>query len=304
MAEYKKTLWGWITGIGHGTTKDGPGWRSIVYFKGCNFRCPWCSSPETNSFGAELALYPDMEKYPDRIAASCPRGAIAVSQDGRTATDRSVCKKCRDIACAGLCIDGSREKIGSEVSVEEVVTEVAGYRRFHSDYGVTLSGGEVSCQWLFALETLKGMKAHGLHTAIETNASFDRLLDAAEWTDLFICDLKHPDPGEHARLTGFSNETVLRNIMELASMNHPLWVRIPLVPGINDGAALVRTAELLAPFGRGIKIEVLGYHRLGVHKWEALGREYTLGRIEPPTEAQLERARDVFRSFALDVIKT
>ncbi len=303
MVSYNKTLWGWITNIGHGTTKDGPGWRSIVYFKGCNFRCPWCAAPETINFGAELALYPRMEKYPERIAASCPHGAISVA-DAKTSTDRSVCAGCRDFNCARVCIDGSREKIGREVSVEQVVVEVAQYKRFHRDYGVTLSGGEVTCQWMFLLEILKGMKAHGLHTAVETNASFDLLTSAAEWTDLFICDLKHPDPAEHIKLTGYTNEIVLKNIMEIASMNHPLWVRIPLVPGINDGAALVRSAELLAPFGRGMKIEVLGYNRLGVHKWRAMGRDYTLGNVEPPAEADLEKARNVFRSFGMEVINT
>ena len=45
--KYKEDVKGIIINIKHGASKEGPGWRSIVYFKGCNFYCPWCGSPES-----------------------------------------------------------------------------------------------------------------------------------------------------------------------------------------------------------------------------------------------------------------
>ena len=39
--KYKEDAKGIIINIKHGALKEGPGWRSIVYFKGCNFYCPW-----------------------------------------------------------------------------------------------------------------------------------------------------------------------------------------------------------------------------------------------------------------------
>jgi len=43
----KEDVKGIIINIKHGASKEGPGWRSIVYFKGCNFYCLWCGSPES-----------------------------------------------------------------------------------------------------------------------------------------------------------------------------------------------------------------------------------------------------------------
>jgi len=305
MLSFDSTARGVIAGIGHGTTKDGPGWRSIVYFKGCNFRCGWCGSPETSNFRNELLLYPGMEKYPGRAVASCPKGAVTVSGDrGATETNRSICNNCETIECADACIDGSRERTGRLVTIDDVLAEILPYRRFHSEYGVTLSGGEVTCQWIFFLELLKAFKSNGLHTAAETNGSFDLFPDSLPWLDLAVIDLKHPDPKRHAALTGFSNNVVLENIRIAAGRGKELWVRIPLLPGINDGPDLDASAALLAPLKEKIKIEILGYHRIGVPKWAALGREYNFHRLEPPDEAQIETARALFRGKGFNIIVT
>ena len=55
--KYKEDAKGIIINIKHGASKECPGWRSIVYFKGCNFCCPWCGSPGSIPFGkTELTL--------------------------------------------------------------------------------------------------------------------------------------------------------------------------------------------------------------------------------------------------------
>jgi glycyl-radical enzyme activating protein len=301
--EYNGNIKGIITSIGHGTMRDGPGWRSIVYFKGCNFRCGWCSSPETWPFAPDLLLYPAMEKYPDRAADSCPHGAISPGPDG-TVTSRALCADCEDKPCADECLDGSREVMGQVVSVDEVISEIEPYRRFHRDYGVTLSGGEVTCQWMFFIELLKGLKARGLHTAAETNASMPMLPDALPWLDLVICDLKHPDPVRHAELTGYPLEAVMKNIRTIAGMRHPMWIRIPLIPVINDGKYVNEAATLLAPYRDDLKVEILGFHQLGAHKWDALGKEYIFAGLPSATEQEIEQARAVFREHGFDVIQT
>jgi len=38
------------------------------------------------------------------------------------------------------------------------------------------------------------------------------------------------------------------------------------------------------------KIEILPYHKLGVYKWEALGLEYPLNHVEPPSEEKVDFA--------------
>ena len=36
---------------------DGPGIRTVVFFKGCSLRCRWCQNPESIAPKPELAVY-------------------------------------------------------------------------------------------------------------------------------------------------------------------------------------------------------------------------------------------------------
>ena len=45
-----------VFNIGKLSTHDGPGFRTVVFFKGCPLRCVWCHSPESWSY--------NIEKYP------------------------------------------------------------------------------------------------------------------------------------------------------------------------------------------------------------------------------------------------
>ena len=42
-----------ITNISRGSLHDGPGVRTVVYFKGCGLSCKWCHNPESLSFEKE-----------------------------------------------------------------------------------------------------------------------------------------------------------------------------------------------------------------------------------------------------------
>lgn len=308
MMTHDSNLTGMILGVTHGSTKDGPGWRSVVYFKGCNARCPWCSTPESLSFERELLLYPEREKYSERIVASCPAGAVSWRGDKQDAdlthTDTAACTGCESFACVEMCLDGSREVAGRRVSVDDVIKEILPYRGFDRNYGVTLTGGEATCQWEFYVELLKAARAHGLHTAVETNGTNARLPESFPWLDLLICDLKLMDSGRHEEVVGAPVAPVLENIRAAADAGTPLWVRIPLVPGINDGANLDATAEFLAPMRDRLSVEILGYHNLGANRWAALGMDYPCADVPCPSDAEVEAARKVFRGAGVPVIVT
>ncbi|SUU98911.1 Pyruvate formate-lyase 1-activating enzyme [Avibacterium paragallinarum] len=64
--------------------------------------------------------------------------------------------------------------------------------------------------------------------------------------------------------------------------NQRVWVRYVVVPGWTDSDEDV---HLLGQFIQDMKniekVELLPYHRLGAHKWEAMGEKYELEDVKP-----------------------
>ncbi|NPV84281.1 MAG: glycyl-radical enzyme activating protein, partial [Candidatus Aminicenantes bacterium] len=82
----------------------------------------------------------------------------------------------------------------------------------------------------------------------------------------------------------------------------PVWVRFPLIPGVNDDEA---NLPAMADFLGGIKsvqqVNVLPYHRGGVEKFRRLGREDEFAVYEPPSEEKVQAVIDFFRNRGFQV---
>jgi pyruvate formate lyase activating enzyme len=191
-------------------------------------------------------------------------------------------------------------------SVSEVTAEIAKYAPFLKFAGgVTVSGGEPLTQPRFVHALLAEVKERWqLHTALDTTGHGAAALPD-EWfdvVDMALLDIKHADPAQHRFLTGGSLRPTLEFADRMGTLNKPLWIRHVLVPGLTDNLRDVeRLADLVSQLHRVERVEILGYHTLGRSKWDALGLEYTLEGVRPPTEAELEVVRDVFRARDLFV---
>ncbi|MFI7587407.1 pyruvate formate-lyase-activating protein [Spongisporangium articulatum] len=168
--------------------------------------------------------------------------------------------------------------------------------------GLTVTGGEPLAQPAFTAALLHRARALGLHTAVDTSgflgalASDQLLLD----TDLVLLDIKSSDPDLYRRVTGQDLAPTLRFAHRLAELGRPAWVRFVLVPGLTDGEANVEgVADIVAGLPNVERVDVLGYHRLGVPKYAALGLPYRLAKTPQPTPAELDRAREIFRARGL-----
>ena len=170
--------------------------------------------------------------------------------------------------------------------------------------GITVSGGEALLQMEFVTDLFSIAKEHGVHTALDTSGgpfcmepdyleSFQKLMDV---TDLFILDMKEMDPERHKALTGQDNRNILEFARYLSAHKKPMWIRHVLVPGLTDSR---ESLEALYNFLRELKsverVEILPYHTMGVHKWEALGIPYSLKNVLPPTEEEVRRAEEILR---------
>ena len=186
-------------------------------------------------------------------------------------------------------------------ALEEVRKYAYGLKIMHG--GFTLSGGEPLMQARFATRLLSGVKAMGVHTAIETNGFYGEQVSDEELSDidLVILDMKAFSPAQHLRVTGLDNKDVLDFCRRLAVLKRPMWLRYVLVPGLTDDP---EEMEAVARFGASLGVveraEILPFHQMGKYKWERLGIEYELAQTDPPTLEGVATAVAIFREAGLD----
>jgi pyruvate formate lyase activating enzyme len=281
---------------------DGPGIRTTVFFQGCPLACPWCHNPEGRSAEPVLMYRASRCTLCGECVKVCKRNAIRI--DGRVITDRSRCNNCGK--CTEACYQGAREISGHRVSVEEVMAQVERDRPFYeqSGGGVTFSGGEPLMQPRFLMKLLRSCREAGISTAVDTSGccTWDDLDDIRGMVDLFLYDLKLMDETRHRAAVGVTNKQILENLSCLSSAGHALYVRIPLIPGINDDEANLRqSGEFLAGLRGVTGVELMGYHEIGLAKYEALDLPYTLKDTKPPTVEARQNAAAILQEFGLTV---
>jgi pyruvate formate lyase activating enzyme len=193
---------------------------------------------------------------------------------------------------------------GKQMSVDEIIADLVTYLPFieASGGGITVSGGEPLLQLPFLIELFKECKKRGIHTTIDssggcysTSTNFqEQLNELLLYTDLILLDLKHINRHKHKALTGMTNDHILQFARHLSDQQLPVWIRHVLVPTVTDDRNdLHELGDFIGSLNNVKKIEILPYHKLGVYKWEALGLEYPLQNIEPPSDEKVQQAYEI-----------
>ncbi len=191
-------------------------------------------------------------------------------------------------------VGGKDKVIGRDVTVEEVMETVVKDRPYYrrTGGGLTLSGGEMLFQWEFARDLLHAAKAAGITTAVESTACapFEHIHELLPYIDQYLMDIKNMNPAKHKQYTGVSNELILENARKIvASGETKLSVRVPTIPGFNDSPEEIRAIAAFAEELHDVeRMHLLPYHRLGMDKYDGLGRAYRLTEILPPTPEHME----------------
>jgi len=202
--------------------------------------------------------------------------------------------------------DTMQMRRGEPVLATELLNRVARYRAVFgvTGGGLTVSGGEPLMQPAFVARLLRGAKAMGIHTALDTSgflgaACTDAMLDDI---DLVLLDVKSGLPDTYRRVTGRDLQPTLDFGRRLAARGIQIWVRFVLVPGLTDDPANVEAvADYVAGLATVTRVEVLPFHQMGRDKWASLGMRYELEDTPAPSPELVERVRDQFRSRALEV---
>lgn len=268
---------------------DGDGLRTLVFFKGCPLRCPWCSNPESQLYEREI-----MESQVRCIGCGacrgvCPQSAIKQTAEGFL-IDRSLCNHC--FRCTDRCYAESKRVVGEDYTVEALFQEIAKDKLFYSMYGggVTFSGGEPLTQPRFLTEIAKKCRENDIDVAVEScgYGIFDDFKEALPYINRMFLDIKHIDTHIHKTLTGLGNERILENIKAIATSGIPITLRTPIISGCNAEVENIKAiACFIAALPNVVSYELLPYHNLGQSKYKALGIPYSLQGTSSPSDEEV-----------------
>ena len=290
---------------------DGPGIRTVVFFKGCPLSCIWCHNPESKSQSAELLFNVGKCIGCGNCIKNCTKGAV--SSGSACFIDRGKCVLC--FKCATNCPSGALEQVGMPVTIDSLMAMLLRDKPFFdaSGGGVTLSGGESLMNMGFVSELLACLHGEGVHTLVETCGvfnypSFEK--SVLPHTDTVYMDIKLIDPDEHKRYCGLTNEVILKNYIYLKDAAYSgdldFLPRIPLIPGITDTPDnLDGIAEFLQD-NHWHRVQLLPYNPLWVDKYRLTGsnsapeQQDLMKKFMP--EEKIEVCREIFISKRITLV--
>jgi len=294
-----------IVDVVRGSIEDGPGIRSVVFFKGCPLNCIFCHNPETQEPQAEIAFNSERCIQCGSCAEACSKSAIDFSLPGRISREK--CVRCGD--CAVVCPGGALRRIGRYFPVrelKEVLMKDSTFYR-HSGGGVTLSGGECTIYPHYLESLLLLLKSEGIHVTLETGGHFEYSVFKRKilpHIDLIYYDIKFADRELHIKYTGRSNRRILDNFRRLIrEADIEVLPRLPLVPGITATRKnFFSVVDFLCQAGAD-SVSLLPYNPLGLEMSASIGKpvpDLPKGFMKPDDERKsyavfeniLERKRD------------
>jgi len=290
-----------IVDIKRNSLDDGPGIRSVVFFKGCTLRCVWCQNPET------LSPLPEIQRDETRCIACGTCTAVCqqgVARNAMEKEDTSRCILCGE--CVEACPSNARRIAGTEYSVDEVAELLLKDEPFyrHSGGGVTLSGGEPAMYPAFVGQVARRLREKNVHVLMETGGQFD--FDQVEnhllpHLSAIYFDVKLADPELHKKYVGPDNRRIQENLKRLVSFKD-LLPRVPLIPGITDTDENLKSiAKLLSDLDLS-RVMLLPYNPLWLSKRRALGMDMPYSHDSFMSPEEIERCRGIFEKAGFNLL--
>ncbi len=288
-----------IADIKRNALDDGPGIRTLIFFKGCPLDCVWCQNPETKSPKQEIKFERDYCSFCKRCIEACDQGALSLENEFRI--KRALCNFCGN--CIKICPNQAYEFVGKACTHEDLLEIILKDKIFFDNTGggVTFSGGEPTLHMEYLHGLLIKLKAHDIHTCLETCGYFN--LDAFKkkilpFLDLIYFDLKIKDSNLHEKYCGVSNELIFNNFTYLNKLNKiEILPRIPLIPGITTTRENLNNLVTFLKAENVKKVGLLPYNPLWLSKPSKIGVIPAYTRSESLTAEEKSQIKEIFSDF-------
>lgn len=289
-----------VIDISRGGNHNGPGYRTLVLFKGCPMRCKWCSTPDSQKLETEIGVFQDRCSLCGNCVKACPQKAMEV-KDGKMVIDHSRCDGCA--LCMKVCHYKALKQYGTMMSIPELMkiirSDAVLYK--HSGGGVTFSGGEpLMTQPEFMAELMRTCKKEGISAGIQTCGCvpWEHVEAVLPYTDFFLWDIKHMDSQRHREFTGHGNERILENIHKVAEEGVPIYIRIPVIPEYTDSDENIHAICHMAQDLASVKsVDVIPIHHVGSSRYESLGIPYPIEGLPLISDERAAEIKEIIESY-------
>jgi len=255
---------------------DGPGIRTVVFFKGCPLSCVWCHNPESKTLNSQIAFDAKECIACDICLSHCSQNAL--SRKNPFYIDREKCTLCYD--CVENCPSGALSRVGKTMDMNDILLEIEKDLPFFktSKGGVTFSGGEPTLNSDLLKDLLIACKSKNIHTLLETCGYFnwdyfqDNILP---YIDMIYYDIKIMDAKAHQTFCGKDNQLILSNFEKLCgsiqNTNIHLIPRTPLIPNITATIENIRAIAYFLNQHHISQAQLLEYNPLWLEKNNKIG---------------------------------
>jgi len=239
---------------------DGPGIRTVVFFKGCPLSCRWCSNPESldGQPCADARLYTLEE-----VLKVCLEDRLFYEE---SAEDTPLSSP--EYSGGGVTLSGG-EALGQADFARELLRALW-KERVHT-----------------AIET----------SGFASPDIFDEITAEAR---LLLFDIKHFDNQRHIEGTGVPNDLIIANLKNALARNKNVLARIPVIPGYNNREEDARGFVSLLKSMNIQRVQLIPFHQFGAKKYDSLNLPYAMKNIPQLRPENLGEYRQAFLGQGID----